>query len=596
MKSEEKEFENFINDIKLDDTPDYAHRDKLEQNLHACLIRQKTTSLSIWRKIMNMKITKYAAVICVVIAAVVAGNVFLKQDSDIISISYEGRNPQFTNELIAVQKMAAIGDIKGLTRELSEGRFESKIVAAQFLAKMGEIPELVEMPALESVSMYAEGDLILDSVTGNLRLRSTKSEDWLEAANGKIKVHISQDMYEAEKIRIIRNIDEDQEGWESHEKEFADLRKERADLEKELVKLGRDIQDDIIKELRERLVKYNELLDVVDDAIYVSIEGNNLILDNPKYHRTVIAELLDGTVKVEWYSHIVEGNSITFWYDLAPVLTDGPPKPAPGWRERFNAVYSLDEGEILRWVHTPFIPERQIYATQELHYHSSTNPPPPGYMSFFWDNGRLRNWALMMSKGGLSTVLDDIGLQRYEYKIESEKLHQLDGDWIIREKVSKEEKVLALEKIIQKELDPNITFKKQKANCDSIIVKGQYKHVPLKNVDNPNGIYIYTDSWKDFPGPEPVGGGGTRNLADMLKMVGGYFNRWVVFKTENISDIRVSFFIARSLNLAMANAKSDKEMQEILHSVLENLSKQTSLQFDYGKGEQDVWFITEKNN
>jgi hypothetical protein len=584
MRSEEKEFEDFLRGIEFDDTPDYAYRDKLEQNLHSCLIRQKTTSLSIWRRIMSSKITKFAAVICIVIVAVIVGNIFLKKDSDIISIPYEGRNQHFTDELIAFQKMAAIGDIKGLTKELSEGRFESKIVAAQFLAKMGEIPELVEMPALESVSMYAEGDLILDSVTGSLRLRSTKSEDWLEMANGKIKIHKNQDVREAEKVRIIHNIDEDQEGWESHEREFADLRKERADLEVKLAKLNQNTQEDEVKELRERLVKYNELLDAVDNAVYVCIENTNLKLDNPKYHRTAVAELLDGTVKVEWHGHIVEGNSVTFRYNLAPVLTDGPPKPTPGWKERFNAVYSLNEGEIVRWVHTPYIPERQIYATQELHYHSSDNPPPPGYLSFFWD-GDLYNWTLAMSELSLATVLQDIGLERYEYRDETpEKLLslQLDGDWIIRNNASIEDKMLALEKVLQDELDPTITFVKLKMNRDVIIVRGQYKHVPLDGAKDPNKIYV------------PFNGGGTGSLEKMIKRIGGNINRPFVFETEDLSNIRVSYLSGSySYSRSNLNSKTSEEIQKILDSALEYLAKQTSLQFEYGQRQQDIWFITE---
>ena len=259
---ERKDFEKYLNNIKFDDKPDYTLRDKLEKRLLSSLAakpRKKDKS----RIVLINRVSKIAAVVCIITAVVIAGSLFLTKKSDTIPIYNGGR---FTDELIAVRQMAAAGDVKGLTEVLSEGRFESKIVAANLLAKMGEVPELVEMPALESVSMYAEGDLILDSLTGSLRLRSTKSEDWLEAAKGKIKVHINQDVHEAEKVRIIHNIDEDQEGWERHEKEFADLRKERADLEKELAKLSQNTQEAEVKKLKERLVKYNDLLDLVAQA------------------------------------------------------------------------------------------------------------------------------------------------------------------------------------------------------------------------------------------------------------------------------------------------------------------------------------------
>ena len=72
----EKEFENFIRDIEFEDKPDYAHRDQLEQHLLASLTsqsQQKPQSLTIWRYIMNSKITKLSAVAAVLILVVLFG-------------------------------------------------------------------------------------------------------------------------------------------------------------------------------------------------------------------------------------------------------------------------------------------------------------------------------------------------------------------------------------------------------------------------------------------------------------------------------------------------------------------------------------------
>jgi hypothetical protein len=258
-------------------------------------------------------------------------------------------------------------------------------------------------------------------------------------------------------------------------------------------------------------------------------------------------------------------------------------------------VYSLDEGEVLRWVRYPYIPERQIYATQELRYYSGTdNPPPPGYLYFRWD-GKLRNWTLAMHECNLALVLMSIGLQRYERDGPDELLRlKLGGDWIARDKVPIEVRLLALERILQNELGRIIRFEKRKVNRDVIIVRGQYKRVPLEGVKHPNKIYVYPDSWEDFSGPEPWDGGGTRSLVKLIEMVGSHFNRPIVFETENLPDTKVSYFTSLSYSLATANAKTGEEMQEILDSVLQNLSKQTSLQFEYGQGEEDMWFITEQ--
>ncbi|MHC4694878.1 MAG: hypothetical protein ACYS67_19255, partial [Planctomycetota bacterium] len=371
-----------------------------------------------------------------------------------------------------------------------------------------------------------------------------------------------------------------------------------ADLERELAELGQSPPKDI-DQLRKRLAKYNEMLDGMDEALYVSIENGQVKLNCPFRHRTARAELRGGSVRVEWHGHIVEANSITLHLGLAPVRTDGPPPPVPGWRTRFDKVYTLDDEEVLRWVRYPFIPERQIYATQELRYYSSTdNPPPPGYLFFRLDD-KLRNWTLALHECSLGLVLHDIGLKRYDYNDWPEKLSflKLGGDWIERDNVSIEDKLLALERILRDELGRKIRFEKRKVKRDAIIVRGQYKRVPLEGVKHPDQIYVYPDSaWAmgSISGPEPYSGGGTKSLAKLIEMVGSHFNRPVVCETENLSDIKVSYFTSQSYSLAIANVKTKEEKQKTLDSVLKNLSKQTSLQFEYGRREKDVWFITEQ--
>jgi hypothetical protein len=73
MNDNEREFENFVREIKFDDTPDSGHRDKLEQELLSTIAkqpRQKSQPLRIWRTIMKSRIRKLVAAV-VVIAALI---------------------------------------------------------------------------------------------------------------------------------------------------------------------------------------------------------------------------------------------------------------------------------------------------------------------------------------------------------------------------------------------------------------------------------------------------------------------------------------------------------------------------------------------
>ena len=71
MKDGEKEFEDFVGQIKFDDTPDYNRRDELEQSLLAALAnqpRQTDSPSQIPRIIMKSKIAKFASAAAIIIA------------------------------------------------------------------------------------------------------------------------------------------------------------------------------------------------------------------------------------------------------------------------------------------------------------------------------------------------------------------------------------------------------------------------------------------------------------------------------------------------------------------------------------------------
>ncbi|MHC4155158.1 MAG: hypothetical protein ACYST6_09600 [Planctomycetota bacterium] len=541
-----------------------------------------------WKYIMESRLTRLAAAAVVVIGFGVAAIMFLRPDGR--SAVGQGQESVYA-EMVKIRQMAASGDVAGLASILSEGQFESKLVAANFLAKMGDLP------ALQSLSMHAVGNLIIECKEGKLLLRSAKGADWLEVDGGTLLVHKEEGVQAATKIRITQDIEGDSEDWQKRQKEFRRLREERVDLQEKLVQPILDVPEDA-NQLRTRLAKVNHLLDGIDGAVYATVDSGRLELCSSIHGRRAYAELSGGIVRVEAHGNVVEANSVTMLHgELRPVRTDGPPVPTPGWRERFDRLYSLNDGEVLCWVRAPFIPERQIYATQELHYYSSTdNPPPPGYLFFRWD-GNLYNWMLAMDECDLGTVLWSMGLEPYEYSDGPRKLSRLKlgGDWIECDNLPIQDKLLALERILQNELGRTIRFEKRRVNHDAIIVRGQYKRVPLEGVEHPNQIYLYPDSWGDFTGPEPIDGGGTCSVAKMIEMVGSHFNRPVVFETENLSDITVGYFDSLSYSLATANAKTTEEEQQIFDSVLKNLSTQTSLQFEYGQCEKDIWFITEQS-
>ena len=76
MDNVEKQFEDFISDVKFDDTPVVSHRDRLEQDLLVALAKQtrreKDMRLITWRKIMKSPITHLSSAAVIIIAATLA--------------------------------------------------------------------------------------------------------------------------------------------------------------------------------------------------------------------------------------------------------------------------------------------------------------------------------------------------------------------------------------------------------------------------------------------------------------------------------------------------------------------------------------------
>jgi hypothetical protein len=485
-----------------------------------------------------------------------------------------------------MREMAAALDVKSLAAILSEGQFESKLVAANFLAKMAP------MPALETLTIHAVGELRVDRREGNLRLYSTGYKDWLELVDGKLIVHRGEVQQQATLVRLTLDREGNEKQWQNRQREWAGLRKERADIEKRLASPTGLPSD--VDQLRKRIEKSNEILDMIDGAIYVNPVNGSLHLEDRIYKRQADLFQSDSGVRVEWHGEIVDSNSVTLLHALAPVRTDGLAGPTADWRRRFDAVYSLTDGEILRWVRTPFIPERRFY-TQELHYYSDTkNPPSPLFMSFRWD-GKLHQWTLAMSECSLGSVLTELGLRWYEIDGPRELLRlRLGGDWIVRTDTPVDQGLGKLESILKRELGRRIRFLRQPAKREVIVVRGRYKRQYLKGYEGDQRVYLFAG---DVPGGR-LSGGGRGSIAKILDVLGDRFKLPIVLEAQGLSDEILLYqkFLPR---LAVKKPGSKEFVpvpgdEEKLESALANLTKQTSLEFTRETRPFNTWFVTER--
>ena len=154
MRSAEN-IEKLVKNLDLDfDTNPETNRAILDELLEAQKNSKQTkpalSSSKTKNTIMKSSMTKLAVAAGVILAVVIGirmpggstqENVeqIVKQEGAAETVEGPQVEEEFHGELNEVRQMAAIGDVKGLTTILSEGKLESKLVAANFLTKMGKM-------------------------------------------------------------------------------------------------------------------------------------------------------------------------------------------------------------------------------------------------------------------------------------------------------------------------------------------------------------------------------------------------------------------------------------------------------------------------
>ncbi len=269
-------------------------------------------------------------------------------------------------------------------------------------------------------------------------------------------------------------------------------------------------------------------------------------------------------------------------------------KPAlSAWRQRFNKVYFLEEGRVLKRIVPPFIPERKEYYKQEHSSQASRIERPPDYFTFHWD-GELKKWGLGFGSGKrpLKRILNsNLSMNQNSYEGPEELLEiDVPGDWIVLKDASEEQKLKALEEILAKEIGRDIRFEKRAVERQAIIATGNFKYHRLPMVQDDKWIHMYSD---DFT-PDGGGGGGTADsVSEFLQAIGDRVGMPVIDQTESSEEIRIPYRHHRSAYLSRIEDPTEKA--EKLQLLLDNISRQTNLQFTVGRRPVEKWFVTEGN-
>ncbi|HXE42308.1 MAG TPA: hypothetical protein VN516_04720, partial [Candidatus Baltobacteraceae bacterium] len=268
-----------------------------------------------------------------------------------------------------------------------------------------------------------------------------------------------------------------------------------------------------------------------------------------------------------------------WYYHLAP----------NAWQNRFHATYHLRNGELLRYIAPPYIPERMTFYKTDNPSQYQAIPTGPNLILFSQDNeGKLSapQFTFGPKQFPLYLVIQ-IGfhLKRYEFQGPNNLLNlTVNGDWIINENLTNRETLFAqMEPILFKATKHHIVFTKQTVEQDVIVVHGDHFTVP------PDGkIHLYAEKSTD------TGYNDYGNLTNLLDAVGKHLNIRTINETQIKPDApeiqTLNWIDHRDADTGYVRARR----AELTDKFLKNLSDQTGLTFTREKRPDDVWVISEQ--
>jgi len=270
----------------------------------------------------------------------------------------------------------------------------------------------------------------------------------------------------------------------------------------------------------------------------------------------------------------------------------GTRRRTPGWVARLKAVYGLAEGEVLKHVPPPFIPERRIFRMQSLVEHDAVHSGwAPDimreiiYMYWEWD-GRVHGEYGGATAWSLRYLL---GVRSADLAGPAELLdHDLSADWVFRRGASLNERHRALETYLRKKFDLAIRIEERLVGKEVVVARGKFALRPLAAARRGDLLHVYTSeafSEPDHPvHPLDIRKGTLHQFLLSQDCVGLGLDH-VVDETDS-PDVKIKWLYPRSWNSAPLRTDATR-----LARYLDVIARQTSLRLTRERRPTKTWYV-----
>lgn len=250
-----------------------------------------------------------------------------------------------------------------------------------------------------------------------------------------------------------------------------------------------------------------------------------------------------------------------------PLPNPAPPQPQapddPQWEERFHAAYRLADGQNIKLMPPPHIPQRAALL-DKVDPKRQYIDRKRGMLTFKFENGldEWQSWTL--GEPTIDTVLRHaLKIPRYRVEMDDfDRMRQLPGDWVIRAGATDVQKLAELEQILKTQLNWPVKFKATVEEREVFIATGRYDPPGLEIKDVDRMVHV-------FVGKKGKNVGARANQLDgFLVALGEAINVEIIDETETPS---VGVYWRDHVGGGIA--------PEFIDDLLANVSRQTLLQF-----------------
>jgi len=294
--------------------------------------------------------------------------------------------------------------------------------------------------------------------------------------------------------------------------------------------------------------------------------------------------------------------------DRAAVTPAGATEPENSLKsepslQRFQAVYKLKDGEVLRYMPKPFIAERLAPLAKNGDLKRFYSEEAPDYVIYCQSDYSLPHGdyspnSLRPERSGVSwehqrtladALHDVVGLMRYEQDECARRILQmpLEGDWTFRDGATPEALMAALQDILRRETKRKFQFQRRLVEQDVVVARGEMR--------GPAGVEHYFHIYSNDSGEDGLGGE-SGDLNRFLAHVGDELGLAVI----NEVPVEKQKPPGKDQDIWWAYHHDGKywnmgpRRKELTNRALKNLADQTGLIFTRDKRTVPVWFLEEE--